>query len=257
MRSTAKLLVLLKTGYQRILKDNLVGIYLHGSFVLGSFSEAISDLDYLVVTYKSLSLVEKEKLMKYTIDNLWSMAPAKGLEFHVVLLENTLNFNEPVPFELHFSKQYYEAYLDDPKGYVNKMHGSDPDLTAHLMIVTKVGKVLIGKSIKKVFCQIPSSAYWNSILYDISNAKSMIVEHPMYTTLNLCRALVYKKESVIDSKLSGGQWGLKKLPARYRKIVKKALVEYTSSGMTKKCKEKYDELVLIEFAEYMLNKINE
>ncbi|MFT9411601.1 nucleotidyltransferase domain-containing protein [Liquorilactobacillus hordei] len=58
MRSTAKLLVLLKTGYQRILKDNLVGIYLHGSFVLGSFNEAISDLDYLVVTYKPLSLVE-------------------------------------------------------------------------------------------------------------------------------------------------------------------------------------------------------
>ena len=36
--------------FQNILKENLVGVYLHGSAVMGCFNPAKSDIDLIVVT---------------------------------------------------------------------------------------------------------------------------------------------------------------------------------------------------------------
>ncbi|KRN28023.1 nucleotidyltransferase [Liquorilactobacillus mali] len=251
-----KLFTSLKDGYKRILKNNLVGIYIHGSFVLDSFNESVSDLDYLVVVYQPLSLITKKRIMQYTVESLWPLAPAKGLEFHIVLLKNTVTFNEPIPFELHFSKQHYQNYINNPTEYVKTMHGLDPDLTAHFMITVRAGQVLTGMPIRKVFCSIPSLSYWNSILYDVSDAKSTIIEQPMYKVLNLCRALAYKKEKLITSKLSGGRWGIINIPQEYSEIIKSALHEYTSC-VSRQYEKKYSNASLIEFADYMLNKIND
>lgn len=68
-------------GYQNILDDNLVGIYLHGSFVLGSFNPNGSDLDYIIVVEQALSIETKKDIMKYTIDYLLPFAPKKGWSF--------------------------------------------------------------------------------------------------------------------------------------------------------------------------------
>ena len=45
---------------QHILDNNLVGIYLHGSAVMGCFNDKKSDIDLLVVVNSSLS--DKDKL---------------------------------------------------------------------------------------------------------------------------------------------------------------------------------------------------
>lgn len=71
------------------MKNNLIGIYLHGSYVLGSYNYSVSDLDYLVVVKKALSFKDKQQLMNFTVDKLWLIAPAKGLKFHVLLLKDT------------------------------------------------------------------------------------------------------------------------------------------------------------------------
>ena len=86
MTSTPRLLQAIQQTTTAILKTNLVGIYLHGSYVLGSYNEQVSDLDYLIVVRRSLTLAEKRQLMTATITQLWPLAPHKGLEFHVLLL---------------------------------------------------------------------------------------------------------------------------------------------------------------------------
>ena len=45
MTSTPRLLQAIQQTTTAILKTNLVGIYLHGSYVLGSYNEQVSDLD--------------------------------------------------------------------------------------------------------------------------------------------------------------------------------------------------------------------
>lgn len=60
MAQTSQLLERLKKEYTRILKDNMVGIYLHGSYVMGSYNEEVSDLDYIVVVKEPLNFNDKK-----------------------------------------------------------------------------------------------------------------------------------------------------------------------------------------------------
>jgi streptomycin 3"-adenylyltransferase len=48
-------LISLREGLSEVLKNNLIGIYLHGSLVLGDFNCKTSDIDFVVLTEKILS----------------------------------------------------------------------------------------------------------------------------------------------------------------------------------------------------------
>ncbi|KLD59695.1 adenylyl transferase, partial [Lactiplantibacillus plantarum] len=64
------------------------------------------------------------------------------------------------------------------------MHGTDPDLAAHLTILQAAGQVLLGPVTSTLFRAIPAIAYWVSLKSDIENAETAIVQLPMYTVLN-------------------------------------------------------------------------
>jgi len=226
VQRTGQLFRLLKATYQDILKANLVGIYLHGSYVLGSYNEKISDLDYMVVVRHPLTITEKQQLMTVTLDQLWPLAPKKGLEFHVLLLSATQHFVHPCPFDFHFSKYHYQRYQRNPERYLREMQGTDPDLAAHLTIMHAAGQVLVGSAIEKVFGPVPASDYWDSIKFDIENAAIGIHDQPMYTILNLCRVLAYRENELILSKQTGGEWGLAHLPAQWQPLIEQALKAY-------------------------------
>ena len=53
-----------------ILQDNLVGVYLHGSAVMGCFNPAKSDLDLIVVVKESMSETDKRDYSLHAIDNM-------------------------------------------------------------------------------------------------------------------------------------------------------------------------------------------
>ncbi len=253
MTKISKLLKLLKAGYSQILGDNLVGIYIHGSYVLGSYNSAVSDLDYLVVVRCPLSLKSKQHLMDFTLEYLWPISPAKGLEFHVLLFKHTQHFSHPMPFDFHFSQAHYQEYLSGKEQYLTNMHGVDPDLAAHIMIINYAGETLTGTPIKNVFSEVSKKAYWSSIYFDIANAEENIIQQPSYTILNLCRVLLYKQEQVIASKLTAGNWGRSRLPTRYSPTIKLAVLNYIHKNSQK---EIFNQENLNSFAEYMLRQIS-
>ena len=49
---------------ENILKDNLMGIYLHGSIAMGCFNGQKSDIDLIVVVQHELSNAIKHQYMK-------------------------------------------------------------------------------------------------------------------------------------------------------------------------------------------------
>jgi streptomycin 3"-adenylyltransferase len=51
-------------SYYGILKDNLVGIYLHDSLALGCFNPKVSDIDFLIVARDKLPLEVKREVIK-------------------------------------------------------------------------------------------------------------------------------------------------------------------------------------------------
>jgi len=238
-------------SYYEILKDNLVGIYLHGSLALGCFNSKVSDIDFLIVVRDKLSLEIKREIVKTT---LWLASlkdiPPKGLEFSIVLEKHLKDFIHPMPFEFHYSKVWHNAYEED-KIDLSK-DNRDRDLSAHIMVIINRGISLYGKPIKEVFPQVPREYYIDALMYDVEGIINDILGDPVYGILNLCRVLCFLEEEIVASKEEGGFWGVNNLPEKYRKLISKALNVYTG-----KIEEaNWDKEELQEFANYMVSRIN-
>ncbi|MBR4724390.1 MAG: DUF4111 domain-containing protein [Lachnospiraceae bacterium] len=234
---------------REILQDDLTGIYLHGSAVMGCYNPQKSDLDLIIVVDKPLQDDVKLRFMDM-VTEVNEEGLAKGIEMSIVTRNVCDPFIYPTPFELHFSVMHLEWYKSDPRDYVRKMKGTDKDLAAHFTIIGKRGKCLYGLPVEEVFATVPQADYMDSIREDIANAGEDIFDNTMYITLNLARVLAFKKEGSVISKKEGGEWALENVPEEYHDLVKAAMREYAGAG-----KMSYDYGIAERYAEYMLKDI--
>lgn len=101
------------SDYSTILKENLVGIYLHGSLAMDCYNPDSSDIDFLVVVKEKPAFRDLRGLIDVLI-NLSEDGPEKGFEMSVLLEEDTRNFSYPTPFVLHYSNLYKDKYIKQP-----------------------------------------------------------------------------------------------------------------------------------------------
>jgi len=210
---------------ERILRTNLVGVYVHGSLGFGCFRWEVSDIDYIVVVRNSLSSAEKEALIGDILE-IDRIAPPKGLEMSVVLEEYCRHFVYPTPYELHFSNAHRQRCIDNLPEYCHVMHGVDSDLAAHFTIIRHVGFTLCGNPIEGVFGEVPRAGYLDSILLDIGSAASDIHTNPVYVILNLCRVLAFVQYGHVLSKQQGAKWGKANLPPDLHPVITAAEDSY-------------------------------
>ena len=236
---------------KEILGDNLVGVYLHGSSVMGCFNPQKSDIDLIVVVKRPLSDEVKRAYLDMVVEYN-ALGPAKGIEMSVVLQKVCKPFVYPTPYELHFSAGYLDWYKEDPDEYIHEMNGTDKDLAAHFTIINKRGKCVYGAPIDEVFAQVPSGDYMDSIWFDVEGAAKEITKYPMYLILNLARVLAYKEEGLVLSKKEGAEWALGHLPAEYRPPVADALREYTENADVV-----YDKALAKRYAKYVIKRIKQ
>lgn len=234
---------------KQILQDNLVGIYLHGSAVMGCFNPEKSDIDLIIVVDRPLSDTVKRIYMDM-VTELNALGPAKGIEMSVVLKSACRPFVYPTPFELHFSEMHLKWYRDDPDEYIREMKGDDADLAAHFTIINKRGKCLYGAPVEDVFEEVPSCDYMDSLYNDIAGAPEDITKDTMYLTLNLARVLAYKEEGLVLSKKEGGEWAVDHLPGAYHPLIADAMREYSESAEIV-----YDKALARRYAEYVIKRI--
>ena len=213
--------------FRLLLGENLVGVYLHGSLAMGCFNPRTSDVDFIVVVGEKLDIETKKAIIAFILE-LANAAPAKGLEFSVVLLGETQHFTYPTPFELHYSKAWHAVYQSEQADY--EIPRRDPDLAAHVVMVRRRGLRLYGRPIDEVFGEVAEADYWASIAGDARDILSRVAENPVYSILNLCRVLAFKRERLITSKAEGGIWGLNNLAPEYHPLIRQALHEYMATS---------------------------
>jgi streptomycin 3"-adenylyltransferase len=230
--------------------SNLTGIYLHGSLAMGGFNTFNSDIDFLVIVKNKLTIEEKKRVIKGLLKIDEQLENAGGIEMSIILENHLTNFVYPTPFELHYSNYHKESYKTNNNYICGDI--SDPDLAAHITVVYSRGITLWGTPIKDIFKPIDRQYYIQSILSDVKEAPSGILESPVYYALNLCRVMYFLKENIISSKKEAGYWAVNNLPYKYRDIVLQCLNVY--SGINKNVTKKDEELV--QFAEFILGDIN-
>ena len=233
---------------QVILRQNLSGIYLHGSLAMGCFNPDRSDIDLLVVTTRGMSIETKRRVVQLLF--YASMAPSP-IEISFLVEQQVHPFQHPLPFDLHYSETWRERYHRElANGAWTKWNDTiltDADLAAHFTIMMNRGICLLGKPVKEVFHPVPERYYIASIVGDFADAREGRVTKPFYFILNACRVYAYLLEGSIFSKDEGGSWGLLTLPGEYHSVIVQALEIYRGSRKD----EPFDAAALDLFATYM------
>lgn len=218
-----KLLDSLASRYSSILGTNFVGMYVHGSYAMGCFNAVKSDLDYIIVCETEPDAETKRQIMDATIA-FERIAPAKGLEMHLMRRCDCENYVHPPYFCLHYSGAHTLAYLSDPDNYISYMYGRDIDLGAHLTVLTNRGLRIAGSDIADVFGAVPKEAYVDSVMSDMDWSESDC----MYHVLNRCRTLALMKDGLVLSKREGALWALANYEKAYHPVILEALHCYES-----------------------------
>ena len=210
------------------LKENLVGVYLHGSLAMGCFNKDKSDIDIIVVMNEAAN--DKDGIIKELMKISLKPSP---IEISFLLEDKLKNPNSTCYYDLHYSEYWREKYTN--MFLENKELGrdilEDGDLPAHMRVINERGITLWGKDKYGVFPEISDKEYLKSILYDFEDAWENFSIKPEYYILNTCRILNFLETNKVTSKREAGEWALDVLPDRFRYIIKSSLDIYDDSGV--------------------------
>jgi streptomycin 3"-adenylyltransferase len=214
--------------------SQLVGIYLHGSLAMGCYHPRRSDIDFLVVTDGPLQLGRKREMARAMLE-IDAAAPGGGLEMSVVTRAAAERPAYPTPFELHFSRDWADAYRDGQLDLASSR--TDADLPGHFVITRERGRVLWGEPIERVFGPVPAEHYTASIVRDaqqcvadlLGGAASGRCRVPTYGVLNLCRVAAWLEDGRVTSKAEGARWGLKHVGSEHHALIDAALAAYAGA----------------------------
>lgn len=196
--------------------SKLVGVYLHGSAVLGGFDARRSDIDILAVCEGPISEAEQVTLARRLGDACLS-CPAQGLELSVVTLVVAQYPTARPAFEFHMT-----TAQADTKVVNGHDRTGDPDLVLHFAVCRQAGRLLgAGHPAAEVFASVADTLVRAQLVTELGWA----VEHAPgeYAVLNACRAWRFAADGVLVSKIEGGQWACDRGPDADRDLIRTAL----------------------------------
>ena len=245
--------------FRRELKENLIGVYLHGSLATGCFNPLRSDVDLLVVMRQKMKVTAKRALGQLLLDVSRRPAP---VEISFLTLDDLHPWRHPASYDFHYSDDWREKFVRELQNGEwknwNAPERFDDDLAAHITVLNRRGVCLYGPPAAEVFPPVPESDFARSILGDVLSAKfgldGAAAQFPVYVVLNACRTLAFLRTGEVLSKEEGGRWALENLPAEFYQTIAAALEEYRGG------RNDWSDLTgvnLADFTAYMKNEIEQ
>lgn len=221
---------------QRLLGDSVVGVYLHGSAVLGCFGP-LSDVDVLAVAARPLEPGEKRSLAGTLLEISGSPRP---VELDVVLRSALREWRHPSCFELHFSESLrprFEAGELEPWGPTNR------DLAAHVVVTRETGVALAGPPPEELFPAIPEEDFRDALLFDVEWWRQHTTELAAIpgghrnAVLSLARIWATLSTGSQHSKATGVEWALPLLQPELKPVLSHARDLYSGAAREERWQE--------------------
>lgn len=216
-------IVTVRQGIYDILQDELIGIYIHGSYAQGTFKWERSDIDMIVLINNNLTVKQKEELLTLFI-TLKDKGPKKEIEISFLNLYKLSKESHPYSYEFHYSPYWYKHFEENKWQVTTNKEKTDPDLASHIMNLSVQGIVVYGPEIKDVFPVITEQEFIDSLIFDESDAPLNNVD----TIMNLCRSYYYHEKGELISKVEGLNWMLNK-KSKFNKLLKTVRVLYDNN----------------------------
>ncbi|KAK3190824.1 nucleotidyltransferase activity protein [Lecanicillium sp. MT-2017a] len=208
----------------QVLGDNLTGIYLHGSAVLGGYLPSRSDLDILILVASPLSTTDQTRLSR-ALSQSALPCPAVGLELSVVLA--SVAAAQPTtrapPFEMHMTTAERDSKV------IGRDAGAsgDEDLMLHFWVARERGRALLddaGPAPAEAFAPVPRGVVRAQVRRELLWVKGeAAVATGEYAVLNAARALGMVRTGRVMGKVEGGRWALGVVGERWEGVVAWAL----------------------------------
>ena len=213
--------------WKRHLRDNLIGVYLHGSIALNAFQPDSGDIDILVVVKDSIEISTKLEIARNIIEIDRKPCP---LEMSAVKQKDAINWKTPGNCVFHYSDFWTAKYLErfrnpDLEVYVADHEFPDADVTSYIRLLKQYGIVLYGREIEEIFADVSDEDFWSAISADIEeyDFHAYDTRYLASNVLILGRILSFKKEKRILSKYEGGLWMIKNVPENLKYLPELAM----------------------------------
>ena len=218
-------------GFRSALADALVGVYLHGSLVLGCFNANRSDVDLLVVTARRMKRAEREAVAELCLRESGSYERPgwpRPLELSILTREQLHPWRYPTPFDFHFAESH-RPILE--RGEVAEGEQLvDHDLAAHVTVLRARRRPLYGPPVEEVFPAVPREHHADSLRRDFVWARDRGNAAPRYALLSMGRVWATLATGEIHSKDSGTAWAAERVPHELRPLLERALASYRGDG---------------------------
>ncbi len=213
--------------FQRVLSDDLTGVYVHGSLALNRFREGVSDVDILVVAGRRISRGERLRIAQEILAIDRRPSP---LELSAIYMGDLMPWRHPTRCQFHYSGAYADDYAKLLSGeavnhFLIDGDFEDPDIACHARLTRQFGVHVCGKPVDEVFPEVPEAEFLDSLCGDIDDFDFHAYGPDSFASniLTLGRVLSYLVERRILSKYDAGLWALQVVPQECRSIVENAL----------------------------------
>jgi predicted nucleotidyltransferase len=204
------------SGVERVLGDDLVGIYIHGSLALGGFDPRNSDVDFVVAT--------RDDLEQETVDRLAALHSELGerLDGSYLPCEVLRRFDPDRVMHPHIESRGGRLFVDH--------HGGETVIYRH--VLRECGLVLHGPPPRELIdpvtaeelrwgvCDILEN-WWRPMLAKRSDE---LWEPPYrhYAIVTMCRVRFTLETGAVVPKQEAAQWALVHLDAEWHDLISRA-----------------------------------
>lgn len=235
-----------------VLGSDTVGVYLHGSAVLGGL-RPWSDLDVLVVSRRRTLREEKQRL----VDRLLTLSrvsdplgTTRPVELTIVVESEIRPWRYPPTFDFQYGdwlRPEFESGNVEPWPTT-----TNPDLTLVITMVLLGDTSLVGPPPAEIFDPIPRADYISAMVGGIDALLGNLDWDTRNVILTLARIWSTIATGDIRSKDSAADWALRRLPQEHRAALARARAIYMGEA-----EERWDDINprVRPHADYVVGKI--
>jgi streptomycin 3"-adenylyltransferase len=216
------------------LGDDLLGVYLHGSSVLGGLRRW-SDLDLFVVSSGRLAHDQKRRLGDRLLAVSGMPPDRRPVEVTVVAASEVRPWRYPPTMELQYGEWLRAGF---EAGHVEPPSGPHPDLALAVANVLQGNRCLVGPPPEKILDPIPPQDLADAMVADIPRLLDDLESDTRNVILTLVRIWDSLETGGIRSKDAAADRIAERLPEEHRAVVARARAIYLGDE-----EERWDDLM--------------
>jgi predicted nucleotidyltransferase len=237
---------------KNILGQNLLGVYLHGSAIVGGLQK-YSDIDLFIISDRATTHEEKATLSKHLlkISGIYMKSSKLSIEMTIVVKSAVNPWRYPPHFDFQYGDWLREKFAS---GVIEPWSTYEmPDLALLITQVLLASQTLFGLSPEQLLDRVPYQDFIQAISVTTTNLIANINDDMRNVLLTYARIWNTLETNTIRSKQSAADWTINRLPEVYKPVMRRARA--ISIG---EAKEYWKDLQggVKPCAEFMLHQIN-